>query len=276
MANQLDQVHLEQSMTLEQSISNSEVTRMLRQKKPKKSSGIKQLMSRKSTKRSRQVIAQHEISLVQEPSIDSDMIREVASDKEEIHTMPGEQPLIGREPALLPSPMIQKVASPPVAPVYLVHTEGSPPKPDPATSLPQHDGQTLIAKDPVHSFQTDLFLDEARLNFKADPRMAASSIRRLASSVGLRKDSNQEFFTMCLLSFKLNNQDLEEVLELDHRALYQKCVDIDKKEFFEFQDWISKEVQKLRFQNIYKAHQRKLAKQRYKDLETGIKYVDNV
>ena len=49
-----------------------------------------------------------------------------------------------------------------------------------------------------------------------------------------RKEPNQEFFQMCLLSFKMNNQDLEEVLEWDHSKLYTKCVEQDKKVFHEF------------------------------------------
>jgi len=44
----------------------------------------------------------------------------------------------------------------------------------------------------------------------------------------------KQFFQMCLLSFKMNNQDLEEVLEWDHSKLYTKCVEQYKKFFHEF------------------------------------------
>lgn len=37
---------------------------------------------------------------------------------------------------------------------------------------------------------------------------------------------------MCLLSFKMNNQDLDTVMELDHRELYIKCTEKDKQQFF--------------------------------------------
>lgn len=60
-----------------------------------------------------------------------------------------------------------------------------------------------------------------------------------------KRDPNAEYFQMCLLSFKLNNQDMEEVMLLDHRRLYKKCVDEDKTEFNMFQDWIQKEVQRI-------------------------------
>ena len=45
----------------------------------------------------------------------------------------------------------------------------------------------------------------------------------VSSSLGIRKDPNLEFFRMLLLSYKMNNQDLEEVMELDHREMYIKC-----------------------------------------------------
>jgi len=39
---------------------------------------------------------------------------------------------------------------------------------------------------------------------------------------------------MCLLSFKLNNQDLDEILELDQQALFTKCTVEHKKPFQDF------------------------------------------
>jgi len=77
-----------------------------------------------------------------------------------------------------------------------------------------------------------------------------------------RKEPNQEFFQMCLLSFKMNNQDLDEVMNLDQKALYHKCAEQEKKQFFEFQDWISKEVNKIRFKKVYNKNKKNLADQR--------------
>jgi antirestriction protein len=82
---------------------------------------------------------------------------------------------------------------------------------------------------------------------------------------------------MCLLSYKLNNQHVDEVMELDHRAMYRKCAEQDLKEFYQFPAWIAKEVNKLRFKKVY--HENKMKQERkqrlYDQLETinGIKHV---
>ena len=60
-----------------------------------------------------------------------------------------------------------------------------------------------------------------------------------------------EFFQMCLLSFKMNNQSMEAVMELDHKDLFSKCVNRDKKSFYEFNDWIKAEVSRIRFKQVY-------------------------
>ncbi len=75
---------------------------------------------------------------------------------------------------------------------------------------------------------------------------------RTSQGSTLRKDPNQEFFQMCLLSHKLNNQNCEAVMELDHRELYLKCAAVDKQQFHQFNDWITKEVRKLTFKRIFK------------------------
>ena len=64
------------------------------------------------------------------------------------------------------------------------------------------------------------------------------------ASVPKRKDPNQEFFKMCLVSFQMNNQDDEFVYEMDHRKLWKKCAIDEKKEFYQFQEWIQKEAKK--------------------------------
>jgi hypothetical protein len=43
---------------------------------------------------------------------------------------------------------------------------------------------------------------------------------------------------MLLLSFKINNQKSDEVMELDPRKMYKKCAEVDKRQFFQFNDWI--------------------------------------
>jgi len=92
------------------------------------------------------------------------------------------------------------------------------------------------------------------------------------------QNPNFEFFQMCLLSFKLNNQDLDEILELDQQALFTKCTVEHKKPFQDFQEWISKEVYKIRFKKQYDANKKNLEHKRkgkddiYRDMH-GIKLV---
>ena len=76
-------------------------------------------------------------------------------------------------------------------------------------------------------------------------------------SVGIRKDPNREFFQMCLLSYKLNNQHVDEVMEMDGRLLYKKCVEQEQKQFYEFQGWIAKYVNKARFKKVFQRNKAK-------------------
>lgn len=62
----------------------------------------------------------------------------------------------------------------------------------------------------------------------------------------------------------MNNQDLDEILTLDNKALYSKCVKQEKKEFHEFQSWIQKEVNKIRFQKIYEKNRQFLEEMKEK------------
>ena len=83
---------------------------------------------------------------------------------------------------------------------------------------------------------------------------------------------------MCLLSFKMNNQSMEAVMELDHKDLFSKCVNRDKKSFYEFNDWIKAEVSRIRFKQVYQKNQRKTKgnKNKLKKFEAtdGIKLVN--
>jgi hypothetical protein len=55
-------------------------------------------------------------------------------------------------------------------------------------------------------FERALMKAGAKKQVAQTPRNMASSQGSLdSSSVGIRKDPNQEFFQMCLLSFKMNN-----------------------------------------------------------------------
>lgn len=106
------------------------------------------------------------------------------------------------------------------------------------------------------------------------------SVSAASPSLGIRKDPNLEFFQMLLLSYKMNNQDLEEVMELDHREMYLKCTNEEKVTFFHFPDWIAKEINKIRFRKVY--HQNKKRLERNKRLLNkleamdGIKFVQDV
>jgi len=50
--------------------------------------------------------------------------------------------------------------------------------------------------------------------------LQSSKFKSMSSSTSLRKDPNQEFFQMCLLSYKMMHQSNEAVMEMDHRELY--------------------------------------------------------
>ena len=91
--------------------------------------------------------------------------------------------------------------------------------------------------DPVESGNEDPLLNEdqrikkSTVQQQGKSRAAGGSMKQSSlqsPSVVKKKDPNKEFFQMCLLSHKLNNQNVEAVMELDHRELYNKCVDIDK------------------------------------------------
>lgn len=57
----------------------------------------------------------------------------------------------------------------------------------------------------------------------------APSALSSSSNIAIRKEPTLEFFQMCLLSHKMNNQYFESVMELDHRRLYKKCVEEESK-----------------------------------------------
>ena len=113
---------------------------------------------------------------------------------------------------------------------------------------------------------------------KQQPAKHLEVIERAPPGPAITKVSTQnpnfEFFQMCLLSFKLNNQDLDEILELDLQALFTKCTVEHKKPFQDFQEWISKEVYKIRFKRQYNANKKNLEEKRKgKDDMHGIKLV---
>ena len=136
-------------------------------------------------------------------------------------------------------------------------------KPDPvaAQNLPrspqkaeQNGSGTTLPKDQPESPQMNL---PGILKVDMNQSMISTG-----SSVGVRKDPNREFFQMCLLSYKMNNQDLDEVMELENKRLYTKCTEQEKKQFYEFQDWIEKEVSKIRFKKVYQKNRQNLESRR--------------
>lgn len=95
-----------------------------------------------------------------------------------------------------------------------------------------------------------------------------------SSSFGAKKDPNQEFFQMLLLSYKMNNQDLEEVMELDHKEMYRQCTQDQKVSFFQFNEWISKEISRIRYRKFYQQNKRRL--ERNKRLLNKLEAMDGV
>jgi len=110
--------------------------------------------------------------------------------------------------------------------------------------------------------------------------MDTQSMLSSGSSIGIRKDPNLEFFQMCLLCFKINHKSHHEVLEVNYRQLYKKCTEKDKKQFYEFNEWIDKEIKKQRFKKAFEKNRlRQLRKQKLFDLleiRNGIRYEKDV
>lgn len=85
------------------------------------------------------------------------------------------------------------------------------------------------------------------------------------------RQKKKEFFNMVLLSYQLNNKDCEEVMKLDSKALYQKCVEVDKTQFHKFPEWIAQEIHQISFKKHYFMNKQKLEVERdlLKDIEGG-------
>jgi len=115
-----------------------------------------------------------------------------------------------------------------------------------ALSPETKDGKTM---EPLESLKVKKIQIDSTA--KQQPAKHLEVIERAPPGPAITKVNSQnpnfEFFQMCLLSFKLNNQDLDEILELDQQALFTKCTVEHKKPFQDFQEWISKEVYKIRF-----------------------------
>mmetsp|Transcript_4503 Transcript_4503/g.6770 ORF Transcript_4503/g.6770 Transcript_4503/m.6770 type:complete len:91 (+) Transcript_4503:3540-3812(+) len=67
-------------------------------------------------------------------------------------------------------------------------------------------------------------------------------------------------------------------MELDHRELYIKCVDVEKQSFHQFNDWITKEVRKLTFKKLFKKNKldflrKKKLQKRFPEASDGILHV---
>lgn len=127
------------------------------------------------------------------------------------------------------------------------------------------DTQSMADFNRQHSFHN-------RLLGANDDDMRGSFVS--TSSFGGKKDPNVEFFQMLLLSYKMNNQDLEEVMELDYREMYKRCTMDQKINFFQFNEWIAKEFEKIRYRKFY--HQNKKRLERNKRLLNKLEAMDGV
>lgn len=52
------------------------------------------------------------------------------------------------------------------------------------------------------------------------------------------------------------------MLELDSKQMYHKCVTVEQMQFHQFQEWIAREVKKIRFNNLFEKNKRKMADRR--------------
>ena len=66
------------------------------------------------------------------------------------------------------------------------------------------------------------------------------------------RDSEEEFFRMCLLSYQLAHKGNQKILLLDSRSLYQEVTKKRKLPFFKWNDWLRKQVEMLQFEQMYK------------------------
>lgn len=63
---------------------------------------------------------------------------------------------------------------------------------------------------------------------------------------------------MTLLAFKIRNQELDKVTQIDADVLYKKARKINK-QFFDFPRWIEEEVMKIYLQQKYQKMNKALA-----------------
>ena len=90
-------------------------------------------------------------------------------------------------------------------------------QPEQETPVPAAANTATDAQGPVDQRSTSEQIVQPTTEHRNNSTTSQSSL--------LRKEPNHEFFQMCLLSFKMNNQDLDEVVELDPKALYTKCIE---------------------------------------------------
>lgn len=73
--------------------------------------------------------------------------------------------------------------------------------------------------------------------------MRGSEISSSPLKVEKRKSPDEEFFMMTLLAFKIRNQELDKVIQLDSKKLFKEVLKL-KKAFFDFPRWIEEEANK--------------------------------
>lgn len=67
-----------------------------------------------------------------------------------------------------------------------------------------------------------------------------------------RKGPNEEFFTLCLLALKIKNKKNPEILILKTKELWQKAQSEVNLDFTDYQEWLEKEVHRIKYLSKYK------------------------
>ena len=92
-------------------------------------------------------------------------------------------------------------------------------------------------------------------NSSSNTNSRESSFNTLRSSnkkknYKMNQNANQEYFQMCLLSYKCNHKHISQILTLDGRELYEEVCK-ENLEFFKWHQWIDKKIGSLYLKRVY-------------------------
>lgn len=73
-------------------------------------------------------------------------------------------------------------------------------------------------------------------------------LKKLMSEV----DTLFEFFSLCLISYKLNDTKNTKIIALDKTALYKQVTQVEKLPFNKWNKWLGDYIEKLTLENMYK------------------------